>query len=119
MWYNTTSLTTWKEYDGVALYFVQRDEEVPQNKGIRFAEKPIDYIQGYSLLQKLQYRSYWKFWYPSQYMQLPIKETLTAHIQESTIRNDDFINGSLQALDVWIPKSESKRREFILQQIER
>jgi len=120
-WFNPNRMELWRDYDGVALYFWERQEVIPQGKGILHAEKNQDFILGYSLLQKVHSRAYWQFWWPIQFDDIPIQQKLTEHVQEHrhTVQDKDaFYQGTMTAFNLWLPAEQSEKREGILRQIE-
>ncbi len=120
-WFNPKRMEVWKEYDGVALYFWERQESIPLGKGILHAEKSHDFLLGYSLLQKLHSNSYWQFWWPIQFQDVPIQQKMTEHVQDNRynlVIPEDFQNGTMAAFNLWLPSAQVKKKQEILRQIE-
>ena len=110
-WFSPETSSQHRGYDGVALYYFGNGEEVPPNRGIAFAEESEDFLRGYSVVQRLQYRSYWHFWWPAQQPRLPISQVVTAHrfFHLSQIEDsNDFSRGVQSAVRLWTSKGQSR-----------
>ena len=94
-------------YDATALYFRDRPEPMPTTVQIPLVEKGEDWLFGYSLIQRFQYRQYWKYWTASEKYSLPIQAMVTQHRQSPATRsiNQRTLKGMQAALQTLYPQT--------------
>ncbi|MGC6506804.1 MAG: hypothetical protein ACON4U_00235 [Myxococcota bacterium] len=98
-------------YDATALYFRDRPEPMPTTVQLPLVEKGEDWLFGYSLIQRFQYRQYWKYWTASEKYSLPIQAMVTQHRQSARNKvnnSEDFEAGMQAALQTLYPQTATE-----------
>ena len=96
------------DYDATALYFRDRPEPMPSQVQLPHVDNGEDWLFGYSVIQRFQYRQYWKYWTASEKYSLPVQAMVTQHRQSARNKieqSEAFEAGMRAALRTLYPAS--------------